>query len=207
VTLAKGDVAGGEAEARGALEELAAIWGPSSWKVGANRAGWSETLLRRHVLPAAAAEADQAIALLAPTDQSADGLRVARAIRALCLARLGHARAALPEAESALAAEEKASAPGSYLLLLPSVAVGEAALATGDAAGAVSVLERAVAIADEAEPFPELHADAHLALARALLATHGDPSRARQMAERAAKEYEGVALPDLAAEARRVAGD
>ncbi len=207
VMLAKGDVVGGEAEARGALAELAAIWGASSWKVGANRASWATTLLRRHVLTAAAAEADQAIALLAPTDQSADGLRAARAIRALCLARLGHAKGALPEAESALAAEEKASAPGSYALLLPSLAVGEAALATGDAAGAVSVLERAVAVADATEPFPELHADAHLALARALVATHGDATRARQMAERAAKEYEGVGLPDLAAEARRVAGE
>ena len=202
--LAEGDVAGGEAAAESAFAELDTIWGPRSWKLGANRTGWAETLLRRHLEPAAAIEADRAILLLDPTEQSADGLRRARELRALCLARLGRAKEALPAAESALAAEEKATTPDSYARLLPTIAVGEAALGAGDSKRALTALEEGAAIADKTEPFPEFHADVHLALARALRAARGDLGRAKALAARAAEEYARTGLAAQAAEARRV---
>jgi serine/threonine protein kinase/tetratricopeptide (TPR) repeat protein len=205
--LAEGDVAGGEAGAQSAFAELAAVWGPTSWKLGANRSGWALTLLRRHLEPAALREAEAGIALLAPTEQSADGLRGAREARALCLARLGPAKEALAAAESVLAEEDKATAPGNYAHLLPELAVGEAALATKDSKRALTVLEASAAAADKTEPFPEFHADVHLALARALLASRGDAGRAKALAERAGEEYERTGLAGMATEARRVAGE
>jgi predicted Ser/Thr protein kinase len=204
--ILEGETDKGMAEAQGAFAEEEKARGKDSWYLGGFHGNFAGTLLRHHLNAAAAAEAAIAIGILAKTDD-ADDLRDARQIEALMLARLGHAADALPKADASVAAEEKAASATSPRLIVPLLAVGEASLALGDAPRALAALERAAAIVENAEGFPEQHADVHLALARALVATHGDLSRARVLGERAAREYEEGRLGELAKVARGVAPD
>jgi hypothetical protein len=204
-TMSQGKIAEGMAKASEVNAERARLHGADSWQVGNGHLGFAETLLRRHQTEAAKAEAELAVSMLGKAEAAAGALRNARELRALALVRLGKAKTALPEAESALAAEAKENGEESAFLLAPLLAVGEAALAANDGPRALTMLERAHATAEKAEGYPELHADVHLALARALFVTKADPARARALAERAAREYDEVRLPELGRVARGVA--
>ena len=201
----EGNLLEAEKEIGPAIAERGRMYGTTSWWVGGDHFDWSQTLLRRHLDAMAAREADESIALLARSDSAADTLREARQIRAITLARLGHARDARAEGEAALAEEEKASPATSPRLLKALLAIGEAALGVRDPPRALAALERAAQIADTAEGYPEFHADIDLALARALVASRGDPTRARALAARAADAYEKLGLAEPARSARAVA--
>ncbi len=79
--------------------------------------------------------------------------------------------------------------PDGSALTFPLMALGIACMGVGLVAEALPILERATAIRDAKETDPVLLGEAHFALARALLASEGDQSRARALAERARAEY------------------
>jgi tetratricopeptide (TPR) repeat protein/predicted Ser/Thr protein kinase len=170
---------------------------------------WAVITLRRHLTDDALRAAERAIA---PGYAATPQLRECSAVHALALARLakpGSATRALAEASATLAAEEKSPVVVSgferHSLVLPLLAIGESALATGDVPRAVEALERAAPIAEAEEGRRELAADVHLALARALGRAGGDVARARTLAERAAREYEETRLGEQAGIARALA--
>ncbi|HEX8794043.1 MAG TPA: hypothetical protein VF765_24040, partial [Polyangiaceae bacterium] len=200
--VASGSVDEGLAQARAGIAAYAGAYGPNDWHVGSAHEQLAETLVRRHLLEDADAEAAKAIEFLTGSKSEPDTLNEARVVRSLCASRRGHAAEALADAQlvaNGLTADTPLSGR-----LLPLLAVGEAALGKGDTALALSTLERAAEAAESAEDYPELHADVHLALARALFKAGADPARARDVADRAATEYEGCAMPELARQARAV---
>jgi tetratricopeptide (TPR) repeat protein len=198
-----GDASAGLAEADAALAEVAPD--VSALKRGNFHDELADVLMRRHLVEPALREAAAAEKLLAGPESNERQLREARSVRALGDARRGHAKEALAAAAALVTEEEKVSGASSHTLLYPLLALGEASLALGDPPAALQALERATAIADHAEVYPELAPDAKLALARALFAAHQDPSRAQSLAERAATDYDALRLPDLAAQARALA--
>ena len=120
----------------------------------------------------------------------------------LALIRAGRGRDALPLCEQALVEQEKARA------IDPAKAYGwdalrckaEALIALGRGAEAVSPLERSLTL--KKRMFPGDHARAELALARALVASNGDRSRAMQLAIAARAEL--AAWPFLFSDIREV---
>jgi tetratricopeptide (TPR) repeat protein len=193
--ILQGHVAEGEALAQEAIDAQAARAGPVSWQVGNATMILSEILVRRHLTQDALPRTQAAVAILEKVDVDDNVRRWARLLRVLALVRAGRPQGMLAEAEAV-----KWTPPEQGL------AVGEAALALGQPRRAVEALEESAADVDSRDStFGELRADIHLDLARALLASGQDSPRARSLAEKAASEYEGLRLPDLARDARSVA--
>ncbi len=92
-------------------------------------------------------------------------------------------------ARRALALIEPETGPDNLALSLPRVAIAVACLGMGRAGEALPLLERAAEIGDTTDAEPAHAGETHFAMARALRATGGDPSRARVLAERARAEY------------------
>jgi tetratricopeptide (TPR) repeat protein len=172
---------------------------PRGYQLAQRMLEWADGLLRRHHAEDARGALDAAIGEIGTNENM---LTEANTLRALALSRLGKGVEAARLAQQSLTAQEKTLGPTDSRLLPALLALGEARLATNDPAGALGPLERASAIAETAEGYPESHADTHLALARAIAATHGDAARARALAERAAGEYSGARMPELAKTAR-----
>ena len=105
------------------------------------------------------------------------------------LNRLGRFGEAREMARRALAIFERESAPDTAVLAYPLTALGLGYLGEGMADRALPVLERAVAIRDKDEVRASSRAEAHFALARALGHAGRDPSRARDLAQRARAEF------------------
>jgi tetratricopeptide (TPR) repeat protein/predicted Ser/Thr protein kinase len=199
--LCANDREGGFAAGRAAIEERRAVF-PRGPRLAILEYNWSNAVLRRHYAEDALRELDAAAAALGSAAGHEELAALIQADRALALARVGRGREAVGVGAAAVPIfEARFANPADPRLLEPLLALGEARLAVKDGAGAVGPLERANAIAETAEGFPEWHADTHLALARALVATRGDASRARALAERAAKEYEGARMAEPAKEA------
>jgi len=203
--VGKGDVADAKAEAAGALAETDATSGASALRRANAHAMWAGELVRRHLCDGVIPEADKTIALLSTASAGKASLRTAQEARAICLIRTGHAKEGLALGATVLAAEDKEGTPSDSGLVASLLAVGEGALETRDAPRAVVALERGAVIAETMESYAEQRADIHVALARALLASHGDVSRAHALAERAAREYDATHLAEAAREARVVA--
>jgi hypothetical protein len=201
--IALGDVENGKKVAAEAIAEYAVSFGAKDWHVGAASEDVAETLVRRHLLDDADAYAARAIELLSGTTSNPGSLAQAREVRMLCAARRGRADV-LRDAEARLVEAEKEADDAPIDALLPRLVVGEAALAAKKPERAVTALEEAAKSADDVEGYPELVADVHFDLARALLASHGDAPRARRLLERAAREYEDARLPDAATLAREL---
>ncbi|HTQ48178.1 MAG TPA: hypothetical protein VMI75_35725, partial [Polyangiaceae bacterium] len=190
--IASGDVAAGLDEARAAIADYEHAYGASDWHAGAARDQLAETLVRRHLDDAALETCRQALDMLTAAKADPDSATDAHELRAIVLARRGRGAEAL---------RELAAVPGSSPGLKELLARGEVALASRDFAQAVEKLEAASKLADSSEGLPEFHADVHLALARAIVGAHGDLGRARDLAARAAREYEATGLTALAREA------
>ncbi len=203
--LGRGEVAQAKAEATGAFTEYELTSGADSPRKATARSNWAQQLVRRHFYDDALREADMAIALLANRGLEKDALRAAREARARCLSRTGHPAEGLALGAAALAEEDKESQPQDGSLVTALLAVGEGALGTKDVTRAITALERGALVAERFQGGVEERADMHLALARALLASHGDVARARSLAERAAREYDETKLSEEAATARALA--
>ncbi len=203
--VGRGDVAKGKAEAQAAFAEYEATSTGNSPRRATAHAFWSAQLVRRHLCAEAVPEADEAISVLSQKDLERSSLYNAEEVRAICLDRAGHASEGLALGLTALAGEDKENPPNNDGLITALLAVGEGALGTGDASRALIALERGNVLVDKTEGNVETAADVHLALARALVASHGDVARARGLAERAGREYDGTHLADGAAAARAVA--
>ena len=206
--VGRGDVAEAKTEAAAAIAETDATSGANTPRRADAHSMWAGELVRHHLCDDALPEADLGIAGLATTEADRASLRTAQESRALCLVRTGRAKdtkEGLALGVTVLADEDKQSPPSDSGILSALLAVGEGALATKDAPRAVVALERASLVADEIEGYVEQRADAHLALARALLASHGDVARVRALAAQAAHEYDQTRLTEPASEARRVA--
>jgi tetratricopeptide (TPR) repeat protein/predicted Ser/Thr protein kinase len=96
---------------------------------------------------------------------------------------------ALPAFTRAVAIVEKNSGAEALELTPLLTGLGQAQLSTGDAAGAVKTLERALRIWGERQNYRHLLPSAHFALARALWETGGDKARARALAEKARQAF------------------
>jgi tetratricopeptide (TPR) repeat protein/predicted Ser/Thr protein kinase len=200
--IARGDTAVGRADADLAIAAYEATFGADDWHAGSARSQLAETLLARHLSAEADAVAARAIRILAASKNDPGALEVARLVRTIAAARAPGGKPDVAAAEAMLSAEDADAATLPHELLLPLLAVGEAELATGRADRATATLERAADIAEKAQGYPVVHADVHLALAHALLASHGDEPRARDLAARAAREYDALSLAEPAAAAR-----
>ena len=205
-SVLRGDTSEGLVEARAALSEMAATHGADSSAMADAEVTWSATAIRRS-LPEEALRATEHAASCPKAP--AQARQLGRAIHAIALARTGKARAALAEGLIALSDEEKTpdvvNGFESFSLIPRLLAVGEGALGVGDGARALEALERATAIAETSESRPELNADVHLGLARAVVATKGDLRRAASLASRAAGEYELLHLGEPEKVARELA--
>jgi hypothetical protein len=84
---------------------------------------------------------------------------------------------------------EQAFGPEHTLLVHPLKGLGVARRRTGDVAGAVAVLERALALPGVVDGDPEILAEVRLALARALWASGSDRDRALELARLAREGY------------------
>jgi hypothetical protein len=81
------------------------------------------------------------------------------------------------------------------------VCLGDALVASGDAAAAVTVLEQAVSAAAASAARPEEQGGARFALARALRAAGRDPARAAELARAAREDFVragAVGAPEIA---------
>lgn len=78
--------------------------------------------------------------------------------------------------------------------MVPLLAAGEAALAADDPAGARAPLERAFLLAETTVALPEVRADIHAALARALEGSPLERRRAKELAARSVREYAAARL-------------
>jgi tetratricopeptide (TPR) repeat protein len=202
--VGRGEVAVARAEAAAAMAETDATSGANAPRRANAHATWAGELAMRHLCDDAIPEADAAIALLSATKAGQSSLHTAQEARSLCLTRTGHAKEGLALGATVLAAEDAARPSSDSGLISSLLAVGEGALGVKDAPRAVAALERGAVIAERIESDPEQRADTHLALARALLATHGDVSRAHALAERAAREYDERHMVEAARLARAV---
>jgi serine/threonine protein kinase len=159
---------------------------------------WGNLLLRRrHPLEAES----HAKAAMAADDQAARF--AATALHVLASVRRGGVHQVSAEARSLEARLDDAHAKDDLSRLVPLLAVGEAALATGAPERARIALERASTIAAATDGGREYAADVHLALARALHAK--DPERVRSLAAEARSEYEEARLPEQAKLAAQLA--
>jgi tetratricopeptide (TPR) repeat protein len=163
----------------------------------------ARTIAQRSPGAEAEAYADKAVAILLEQSARTGRLATAYGARALCRARRGDARGAIEDADAALAAKDPYL--GERSRIAPLLARGQARLSTGDAAGATADLERAAALGEKFRGDAVVRAEVRLALARALVETGADPTRAADLAGRAASELDSAGLPDRAAAARAIA--
>jgi hypothetical protein len=103
---------------------------------------------------------------------------------------LGRFREAREPAARALAIFERETGPNSGLIPYPLVTIGVSHLGTNEPALAIPLLERAAHIRETNETPPAMLGEAHFALGRALADAGADLSHARELVERARREYE-----------------
>jgi tetratricopeptide (TPR) repeat protein len=145
---------------------------------------------------------------LALANGAMDAAGVARAdadaltVKGLALEGLGRHADALQVLLTAVAAYGKQQNDSTPDLIDPLRGAGLAALGLGQADKAVSLLERALKIIGRHCGTPRQRALVHFALARALVASHGDHARALELAHQARTEL--AALPWKNAEARQL---
>jgi hypothetical protein len=121
-------------------------------------------------------------------------------VRALCKERRGDHAGAVADANAALAVKDKLL--GERADLIPLLARGQAYLSQHRQGDALKDLERAVALADKYKGDRAIRADARFALARALVASGTDVSRAGGLAGRASSDLDAVGLSDQATKIR-----
>ena len=105
------------------------------------------------------------------------------------LCRLGRFREAREPAARALAIFERETGPASGLVAYPLLTLGLSHLGTDEPAQAIPLLERAAHIREASETPAAMLAEVHFALGRALAQAGADPPRARELVDRARREY------------------
>jgi tetratricopeptide (TPR) repeat protein len=174
------------------IERLRALDRPQS--ILEFRSNFARALVQRGVNEQA--ESNAAVAMA----QTSRERREALGVHALCRQRRGDFATAVTEASAALAIKERPM--GERADLIPLLARGQAYLATHRDVDALADLERAVAIGDGHKGDRAIRADAHFALARALVENKGDRARAAQLASRAAMDFDSTGLSDHSRDVR-----
>lgn len=169
-------------------------------EIGSQVSTFARLLAYREACAEAERYANRALDLLGKTDSRPQEKAESSGVRALCEARRGDVGAALVDAKTSLDAKVKFL--GARADLIPLLARGEALLASHRAADALVELEHAFALGEMYRGDGAVRADVRFALARALVASHGDRARAVELASQAATQLDAAGLGDSAQRVR-----
>jgi eukaryotic-like serine/threonine-protein kinase len=139
---------------------------------------------------------DRSVRILFNLDPDSVLLASATMNRAEALCALGKFAEATRDEETAFRIVRLHFKPMHQITAHPFQGLGEVEIARGDPAAAVPLLEEALRIREQSEPYPVLVANTQFALSRALWASGRDRARAQSLAQLARRTYAGHAQPD-----------
>jgi predicted Ser/Thr protein kinase len=197
-----GRIAEGDLQFSAGLAATAEQRGAKSEWVGENEADYARYLVQREAFVPAEERANHSLeVLLSNPENRAQGVAEAYGVRALCEAQRGDAARAMADAARALSTKKQSY--GERGELIPLLARGDALLLLHRAPEGLADLQRALAIGEAHPGDAPIRAEVRFAVARALVATEGDPAQAASLASRAAEDLGRAGLADAAAAVRK----